>query len=395
VSARTAPDLGATLVPLGAPPKLPVRVIIRPVTLLPSRRILHLDMDAFFAAVELLRRPDLKGKPVIIGGRGDPTRRGVVATATYEARKYGVHSGMPFATARRLCPEAIYLPTDFAEYARWSRVFKAAMREFSAVFEDRGIDEAYLDISAATDSSETIGRALKARILADTGMTCSIGIAHTKLIAKIASDLDKPDGLTILADDDIPLRIWPLGVRKIPGIGPKAEQRLHAMRIRTIGELAAVPSTELAQRFGNSMATFMHAAANGRHDSPIVTEREPKSRSRETTFQEDVADWETLAGTIAEQARRVAEDLRLRGYAARTVGIKLRFADFTTLTRDRRLAEPTRDAAVIERAAIECVRRITLDRRVRLLGVRASDLAPAGNALADLLSNPGAELKPN
>src|SRR5512134_1419434 len=141
------------------------------------RRVLHLDMDAFFAAVELLRRPDLKGKPVIIGGRGDPTRRGVVATATYEAREFGVHSGMPFRTAHRLCPDAIYLPTDFAEYARWAKVFKAAMREVSVQFEDRGIDEAYLDISALSQSSAAIGRELKGRILRATGMTCSIGIA--------------------------------------------------------------------------------------------------------------------------------------------------------------------------------------------------------------------------
>src|SRR5690606_1104911 len=154
-------------------------------TPLPTRRILHLDMDAFFAAVELLRRPELRGKPVIIGGSGDPTRRGVVATATYEARRFGVHSGMPFRTARRLCPDAVYLPTDFVEYARWSRVFKAAMTEFSPLFEDRGIDEAYLDISASSEPSEALGRRLKARIFADTGMTCSIGIAPNKLVAKI------------------------------------------------------------------------------------------------------------------------------------------------------------------------------------------------------------------
>jgi DNA polymerase-4 len=345
-----------------------------------SRRILHLDMDAFFAAVELLRRPDLKGKPVIIGGRGDPTRRGVVATATYEARKFGVHSGMPFRTAHRLCPDAVYLPTDFAEYARWSKVFKAAMREVSPQFEDRGIDEAYLDISELPATSATIGHELKQKIVRDTGMTCSIGIASNKLIAKIASDLEKPDGLTILADDDIPARIWPLDVRKIPGVGPRAQERLNAMNIRTIGELARTAPLRLAERFGNSMALFMHAAANGRHDRPVVTEREPKSRSRETTFQEDIDDSQAIVATLARLAVRVAEDLGARGYAGRTVGIKLRFADFTTLTRDRTLAEPTRDPATISQAALECLKRITLDRRVRLLGVRVTDLAREGSA---------------
>lgn len=334
-------------------------------------------MDAFFASVELLRRPDLKGKPLIIGGRGDPTRRGVVATCTYEARKFGVRSGMPFRTAKRLCPDAVYLPTDFAEYSRWSQVFKQAMREVSCVFEDRGVDEAYLDISALAERSEDIGRGLKARILRDTGMTCSIGIAPNKLLAKIASDLDKPDGLTLIEPQDVPTRIWPLEARRIPGIGPKADERLQRLGIRTIGELAATPPDLLARHFGASMAAFMHAAARGVHDSPVVTVREPKSRSRETTFQEDVADWQEIARTLARLSARVAEDLRLRGYAGRTVGIKLRFADFRTVTRDRTLSEPTCDARTIRLAAFECLRRIEIDRRVRLLGVRVTELSDA------------------
>jgi DNA polymerase-4 len=344
------------------------------------RRILHLDMDAFFASVELLRRPDLRNKPVIIGGRGDPTRRGVVATCTYEARKFGVRSGMPFRTARKLCPDAVYLPTDFAEYARWSQVFKQAMREVSALFEDRGIDEAYLDISDLPESSAAIGRALKASILRATGMTCSIGIAPNKLLAKIASDLDKPDGLTIIGMDDVPVRIWPLDARRIPGIGPRADERLQRLGIRTIGQLAAAPCALLVRHFGPAMAAFMHAAAQGVHDRPVVTVREPKSRSRETTFQEDVGDWQEIARTLARLSARVAEDLRLRGYVGRTVGIKLRFADFQTVTRDRTLAGPTSDARTIRMAAFECLRRIELDRRVRLLGVRVTELSSAGQA---------------
>jgi len=350
----------------------------------PPRRILHLDMDAFFASVELLRRPDLVGRPVIVGGRGDPSRRGVVATATYAARGYGVRSGMPLRTAHRLCPDAVFLPADFAEYTRWSRRFKAAMLAVSPLFEDRGIDEAYLDVSDVAGTSTDIGRALKAAILADTGMTCSIGIAPNKLLAKIASELDKPDGLTIVAPQDVPVRIWPLEARRIPGVGPKADERLKSLGIRTIGELAAAPTERLAAHFGATYARFLNAAATGRHDRPVVTEREPKSRSRETTFQEDTGDWQTIARTLAALSARVAEDLRARGYAGRTVGIKLRFADFETVTRDRTLAEATHDATVIRKAAFECLGRVQLDRRIRLVGVRVTELVPADSRPAML-----------
>ena len=346
----------------------------QPASRSPCRRVLHLDMDAFFAAVELLRRPDLRGKPVIIGGRGDPTRRGVVATATYEARAFGVRSGMPFRTALRLCPDAVYLPTDFAEYARWSKVFKQAMREVSPLFEDRGVDEAYLDITALAGDSAAIGAALKASIVRATGMTCSIGIAPNKLLAKIASDLDKPDALTIIGVDDVATRIWPLAARKVPGIGPKAEARLAHLAIETVGDLAAAPLDLLRTHFGSAMASFMHAAAWGLHDAPIVTERSPKSRSREITFQTDVADWQTIARTLAELSARVAEDLQARGCVGRTVGIKLRFADFHTVTRDRTLAQSTDAATIIRKAAFECLQRIALDRHVRLLGVRVTEL---------------------
>ncbi|HET9042327.1 MAG TPA: DNA polymerase IV, partial [Burkholderiales bacterium] len=303
------------------------------------RRILHLDMDAFFAAVELLRRPDLRGQPVVIGGRGDPTRRGVVSTATYEARAVGVRSGMPLRTALKLCPAAIFLPVDFAEYHRYSALFKAVMKRTSPLMEDRGIDEAYLDITAIDRSSEDIAREIKQRIH-KTGLTCSIGIAPNKLLAKMASELQKPDGLTVLVPGDLESRIWPLGVRKAPGIGPKTETRLAELGVHTIGELAAVPIETLGERFGRSYGVFLHDAARGIDDDPIVTHWEPKQRSRETTFQEDTGDWQTIARTIAGLAREVTEDLREEGYRARTVGIKLRFADFETHTREKTLPEP-------------------------------------------------------
>jgi DNA polymerase-4 len=359
---------------------------------LPPRRILHLDMDAFFASVELLRQPALRGRPLIIGGRGDPSRRGVVSTCTYEARAFGVRSGMPLRTAARLCPEAVYMPTDFAAYSHWSRRFKALMREVSPLFEDRGIDEAFLDITALAGSAEDIAQQLKARIFADSGLRCSIGVAPNKLLAKIASELDKPDGFTLIRPEDVATRIWPLEVRRIPGVGPKADERLASMQIRTIGQLAQMPQALLSAAFGARYAGWLHEAAHGRIDKPLSLHREPRSRSRETTYQEDTRDWQVVAGSVVQLCRKLADDLQRAGYAGRTIGLKLRFSDFETLTRDRTLAQPTADALIIRKAAFECLARVNgsvngavsgtvsaegrLSRRVRLVGVRVGELSP-------------------
>ncbi len=326
----------------------------------PRRRIMHLDMDAFFASVELLRRPELRGKPVVIGGYGDPTRRGVASTATYEARKFGVRSGMPLRTAAKLCPDCIFLPVDFAEYRRYSAMFKAAMRAVSPLMEDRGIDEAFLDVTDVRGDGEEIAAGLKERILAD--------------LAKMASELKKPDGLTILGEGDLERRIWPLGVRKVPGIGPKTEARLAALGIGTIGELAAISVERLQSLFGRAYGQFLHDASHGIDDDAIVTHWEPKQRSREWTFQEDVSDWQEIARTLAAQSRELADELREEGYRARSVGIKVRFADFETHTREKTLAEPTDNETAIRKAAFECLGRLKLDRKVRLLGVRVGDL---------------------
>jgi DNA polymerase-4 len=334
-------------------------------------------MDAFFAAVELLRRPELRGKPVVIGGRGDPTRRGVVSTATYEARAFGIRSAMPLRTAHKLCPQAVFLPVDFEAYQRYSEKFKAVMRSVSPLLEDRGIDEAFLDITGIDRPSADIAREIKARIRAETGLTCSIGIAPNKLLAKMASELDKPDGLTILTERDVESRIWPLGVRKLPGIGPKTEVRLAAIGVRTIGELAALPLERLVEELGRSYGAYLYEAARGIDEDPIVTHWEPKSRSRETTFQEDVGDWQEIARTLAALAREVAEDLREEGYCGRTIGIKVRFADFETHTRVKTLPEPTASETAIRKAAFECLGRLKLDRRVRLVGVRVGELERA------------------
>jgi len=338
-----------------------------------TRRILHIDMDAFFASVEEWRRPELAGKPVIIGGRGDPSKRGVVSTANYEARKYGIHSGMPLQTARKLC-DAVFLPVDYKTYAAVSARFKEVIRAAGFIMEDVGIDEAFLDISAHNDSNETIAARIKAGIKEKTGLTCSIGIAPNKLLAKIASDMKKPDGLTILESDDIEHILWPLPIRKLYGIGPKTEVRLRDQGIETIGQLATLSLDFFLKNFGNSYGRYLHRASRGIDDSPLVTHWEPKSISRETTFQKDVSHWQRIAATLADLTRRVVGDLERHGYMAKTVTIKIRFDDFSTFTRSITLQEATQSEEEIRKAAFACLKRIALRKKVRLVGVRTTNL---------------------
>jgi len=339
------------------------------------RRILHMDMDAFFAAVEALRRPELRGKPLVIGGSGDPTKRGVVSTASYEARTYGIHSAMPLIKAYKLCPHAVFLPVDYQEYSRVSHIIKDILAEFSPVIEDVGIDEAFLDISEMEKSSEHIAHEIKERIKGRTGLTCSIGIAPNKLLAKIASDMQKPDGLTILAGKDVEARIWPLPVRKLWGVGPKTEGYLKQLNIRIIGELAAAPRDDLIEQFGKSYGQYLYEASHGIDDSPLVTQWEPKSASRETTFQSDTDNWQTIARSLADLVREVVNDLRDRGYKSRNVTVKIRFSDFQTQTRAKTLSVPTDDLEVIRREAFSCLSKFELKKKVRLVGVRAGRLS--------------------
>ncbi|RPI34994.1 MAG: DNA polymerase IV, partial [Nitrospiraceae bacterium] len=288
------------------------------------RRILHMDMDAFFAAVEEKRHPELKGKPIVIGGSGDPTKRGVVSTASYEARKYGIHSAMPLKTAYRLCPQAVFLPVDYHEYARISGIIKNILTQFSPIMEDVGIDEAFLDISDSSMSNEQIASEIKERIRQQTGLSCSIGIAPNKLLAKIASDMQKPDGLTVITVDNIESRIWPLPVRKLWGVGPKTEAFLKSIEVLTIGDLAALPLDGLVEHFGTSYGHYLYEASRGIDNSPLTTHWEPKSISRETTFQRDTDDWQTIARNLAELVRETVDDLRQRGYRADNVTVKIR-----------------------------------------------------------------------
>jgi len=370
-----------------------------------GRRIAHLDMDAFYASVELLRYPQLAGKPVVIGGgrRHQPqpladgtlrfatlrgyAGRGVVTTATYPARAFGVRSGMGLMKAAAQCPDAILLPTDFDEYKRFSRMFKAAVERVAPVIEDRGIDEIYIDLTefAACDGARSVAQRIKQAVHEATGLSCSIGVSPNKLLSKIASELDKPDGLTLIDEADIASRIWPLAADRINGIGPKAFARLQALGIQTIGQLACADPQWLVEHFGRSYGAWMHHAAAGRDDRPLVTYSEPKSISRETTFERDLhprRDRPELSTIFTRLCEQLAQDLRRKGYVGRTIGIKLRYDDFRTVTRDRTIDAHTADAATIRRAAGECLRRVALDRRLRLLGVRMGSLIKAGEQAA-------------
>ena len=338
------------------------------------RKIIHIDMDAFFAAVEEQRDPSLRGKPVVIGGGGDPTKRGVVSTANYEARKYGIHSAMPMMIAHKLCPRAVFLPVDYEAYAAASRQFKSTLLSITPIIEDVGIDEAYLDVSELTDTSENIVTRIKAGIKEKTGLTCSIGIGANKLLAKIASDMQKPDGLTILNEEDIESRLWPLPTRKLYGIGPKTEAYLKNIGIETIGQLASLTIEKLIEYFGNSYGQYLFNSSRGINESPLITSWEAKSISRETTFQKDVQDWQVIAKNLAALTKEVVSDMRDSGYKAKTVTIKIRFGDFQTLTRAKTIADYTNSEEEMRRTAFACLKRIELNKRVRLIGVRASNL---------------------
>lgn len=338
------------------------------------RRILHIDMDAFFAAVEQRRNPNLIGKALVIGGSGDPTQRGVVSTASYEARKFGIHSAMPLRTAYKLCPHAVFLPVDYREYARVSGKIKDILQKFCPLMQDVGIDEAFLDISQIDKPPEEIAKEIKTAIKQVTGLTCSIGIAPNKLLAKIASDMQKPDGLTIINNDDIENRIWPLPVRKLWGVGPKTETYLKEMGIETVGALALLSLEKLLEKFGNSYGKYLYEASRGIDDSPLITHWEPKSTSREVTFQWDIGNWQVIAKTIAELTREVAKDLKQSGYKGRTVTVKIRFSDFETHTRAKTLEQSTNSVDEIRTAAFDCLRRFELKKKVRLVGVRMGGL---------------------
>jgi DNA polymerase IV len=375
------------------------------------RRIAHLDMDAFYASVELLRYPQLKGLPVVIGGgrrRLDDalgekyadipianippeafptiasyTGRGVITTATYAARQFGIGSAMGLMKAAKLCPQAILLPVDFDEYRRFSRLFKGVVTDIAPLMEDRGVDEVYIDLTnvpgGQREAGRTLARLIQKAVFDATGLTCSIGVAPNKLLAKMASEFNKPNGISIVLEDDIQTKIWPLGVRKINGIGPKAEEKLSARGIHTIGDLAAQPEQELLAYFGKTYGAWLHAAAWGRDERAVVTESEPVSMSRETTFENDlhaVHDKAELSTIFTQLCNSVAADLQRKGYVGKTIGIKLRYGNFKIVTRDITLDAATDNPALIRRTAGLALKRANLQLRFRLLGVRVGKLEP-------------------
>jgi DNA polymerase-4 len=373
-------------------------------------------MDAFYASVELLRYPQLKGLPVVIGGgrrrqddlldQGaelpvaqfprlkDYTGRGVITTATYAARKFGVGSAMGLMKAAKLAPEAILLPVDFDEVRRFSRTFKETIAEIAPLMEDRGVDEVYVDFTEVPggqrEGGRVLARLIQKSIFEKTGLTCSLGVAPNKLLAKMASEFNKPNGISIIHATDLQEKIWPLPCRKINGIGPKAEEKLHKLHLHTIGDLASQSREWLVDNFGRSYGAWMHEAAWGRDDRPVVTESEPVSMSRETTFERDlhaVRDKAELGEIFTWLSMKVAEDLQRKGYVGKTIGIKLRYDNFKSVTRDLTIDHFTADAKSIRLYAGQCLKRVPLDKRLRLLGVRVGTLA----RLADLSPD---DLKP-
>ncbi len=384
------------------------------------RRIAHLDMDAFYASVELLRYPQLKGLPVVIGGgrRAEDetlrqtyeghtladipvasfprlesyTGRGVITTATYPARQFGVGSAVGLMKAAKLCPQAILLPVDFNEYRKYSRQFKALILQIAPLMEDRGVDEVYIDFTdvpgGQREGGRVLARLIQKAIFEATGLTCSVGVAPNKLIAKMASEFNKPNGISIVFEDDLQSKIWPLACRKVNGIGPKADEKLKNHGIHIIGDLAAKDEQWLMDHFGQSTGSWMHHASWGRDNRPVVTESEPVSISRETTFDRDlhaVRDKAELGAVFTRLCEQLAGDLQRKGYKGKTIGIKLRYDDFKGVTRDQTIDVPTADAKTIRQVAGLCLKRVPLQQRLRLLGVRIGSLVPVNSR--DLATN--------
>ena len=370
-------------------------------------------MDAFYASVELLKYPELRGRAVVIGGGRDQqpvlqadgrrsfglmrdyVGRGVVTTSTYEARALGVFSAMGTMKAAKLAPDAILLPADFDSYRKFSSMFKETVATIAPVIENVGIDEIYIDLTDFGDQAATVARQIKELVSSTTGLSCSIGLAPNKLLAKICSDLEKPNGLTILAQADIERRVWPLPAHKINGIGPKSREKLNNLGIVSIGDLAAGDVHMLRAHFGEVYTAWLVRVAQGLDERPVRTTSETKSVSREVTFERDlqvVADRQVLSAKFEALCGRVADDLKKHALAGKTVGIKLKFEDFTTVTRDITLPRNTADPLTILKAARDCLKRVPFDKKIRLLGVRISTLSDL--SAANGRDNAQAELFP-
>lgn len=333
--------------------------------------ILHIDMDAFYAAVELLDHPELRGKPVVIGS--PPDKRGVVSTASYEARAFGIRSAMPSRTAGKLCPHAVFLPVRMARYLEVSEQVMAIIESFTPIHEQLSVDEAFLDVTGVLrrwKSGEAVARALKRCIREKLGLTASVGVAPNKFLAKLASDLKKPDGLFVVPDDpdEIAAFLAPLPVGRIWGVGKVTEKRLHECGLRTFGDVQRIAREALVTCVGAAMADHMQALAWGRDDRPVVTEYQAKSISSELTFDEDCTDPAVVRQTLVEQVEQVGRRLRRDGRSARVGHIRIRYEDFSTITRQQQFARPTHADRELVRCAVDLWERERAARPVRLIG---------------------------
>ena len=346
--------------------------------------ILHVDMDAFYASVELRRRPELRGRPVIVGGG----RRGVVLSATYEAREFGVRSAMPMRRAIGLCPQAVILPPSMGTYAEVSAGVMAVFRSVTPLVEPLSLDEAFLDVSGARrrlGRPGWIGEWIRARIADEQGITCSVGVAPTKFLAKLASSRCKPDGLLVVPADGVLAFLHPLPVAALWGVGERTAEHLAGLGLRTVGDIAAMPLPALVRALGEGSATHLHALATGHDPRSVVTDEPDRSIGAEETFGSDVTDHGVVHRELLRLAEKTAARLRSSGQLGRTVSIKVRFADFATITRARTLSTPTDAGREIYGTARALYDALGLDRaRIRLVGVRVEGIAPAGDASLQL-----------
>jgi DNA polymerase-4 len=340
--------------------------------------ILHVDLDAFYASVEQLADPTLRGRPVVVGGLGS---RGVVAAASYEARRYGVHSAMPMGRARRACPHAVFLAPRFDAYGDASRQVMAILRSFTPLVEPLALDEAFLDVAGARRLHGTgpeIGAAIRARVRAETGLVASVGVASSKHVAKLASEEAKPDGLKVVVPGNELAFLHPFDVGRLWGVGPATRARLERLGVHTIGDVAALPEASLVHTLGDAQGRHLHALARNRDDRAVEPDQAPKSIGHEETFPRDVADRSVLERELLRMAEQVTTRLRRAGLAGRTVSLKLRYGDFRTLTRSRTSAERTDVAAQIGAVARSLLDALDVSPGVRLLGVSVSQLGDTG-----------------
>ncbi len=345
----------------------------------PAEPILHVDLDAFYASVEILKDPALAGKPVVVGGAGG---RGVVMAASYEARKYGIHSAMPSVRARRLCPDAVFLPPDFESYKVHSIRFREVLLSVTPMVEPISLDEAFLDVAGAVmlfGQPKDIAAKIRREVSSEVGVTCSVGVASTKFVAKLASEQAKPDGLVVVPHEDVLAFLEPLPARALWGVGEKTVETLSKLGVKTVGDLARTPPLVLERLLGVASARHLSELARGVDDRDVTPYEPPKSVSHEETFSNDLDAEEDLLREALALSQKVGSRLREDGYRARTIVLKVRLANFTTLTRSRTLASPTDVAAEIYQVASELYRGLPgARRRVRLLGVQATGLVAAG-----------------